>query len=149
GESMSCLDHWHPILLSERLRDQPVGVRLHGIPIVLFRTAAGRVGALEDVCPHRRMRLSRGKVIGDRLQCPYHGWTYGCDRAGARPGTPKLYAQCTTFDVAECHRAVWVKPRGVEAEFPSFDVGGWYNVCALQHQADGPLEVVLDNFTEI
>ena len=73
---MTVLDHWHPVLSSKKLKDQPVGVRLHGRDIVLFRGANGQVGALDDCCPHRRMRLSLGKVVDNRLQCMYHGWTF-------------------------------------------------------------------------
>src|SRR5260370_39643913 len=39
--SMSVLDHWHPILASRNLKTQPVGVRLAGEKLVLFRTAGG------------------------------------------------------------------------------------------------------------
>src|SRR5262245_10267797 len=84
--AMSVLDHWHPLLLSCDLGRKPVGVRLDGRPIVLYRTPEG-VAALDDVCPHRRMRLSCGTVVGDKLQCAYHGWTFDRTGAGESPGT--------------------------------------------------------------
>ena len=59
---MSIFDHWHPMVPSRSLRRQPVGVRLAGKDIALFRTKSGQVGALDDQCPHRRMRLSLGQV---------------------------------------------------------------------------------------
>ena len=62
---MAVLDHWHPVLCSSQLGRQPVGVRLHGKELVLFRAEGGQIGALEDRCPHRRMRLSAGKVVKD------------------------------------------------------------------------------------
>jgi phenylpropionate dioxygenase-like ring-hydroxylating dioxygenase large terminal subunit len=145
---MAVLDHWHPVLPSKRLRRAPVGVRLCGTDIVLFR-AAGQVGALKDVCPHRRMRLSLGKVVGGRLQCAYHGWKYDCGGAGESPGTPKLHADATAFAATERHGFVWVKSRDSEPQFPPFDVAGWYNVCNLTHRARAPLELVVDNFCEI
>jgi hypothetical protein len=37
----------------------------------------------------------------------------------------------------------------VFAEFPKFEVDGWYNVCNLHHQVKAPLELVVDNFCEI
>jgi phenylpropionate dioxygenase-like ring-hydroxylating dioxygenase large terminal subunit len=143
------LDHWHPVLLSRDLRKRPVRVRLAGKDIVLFRDGAGRAAALEDVCPHRRMRLSCGKVVGGRLQCMYHGWTFDGRGAGESPATPKLYATVPLFDAVERHRAVWVKSPGSDAAFPAFDVDGYYNVCNLQHHASAPLELALDNFCEI
>jgi phenylpropionate dioxygenase-like ring-hydroxylating dioxygenase large terminal subunit len=146
---MSVFDHWHPILVSERLTASPVSVRLHGKELVLFRPEPDRIGALEDCCPHRRMRLSTGKVIGGRLQCPYHGWTFNECGAGESPGTPKLYACARSFDAIDSRGAIWVKSQNSEAEFPAFDVTGCYHVCTLQHQVKAPLELVLDNFTEM
>lgn len=66
---MAAIDHWHPVLSSKALREQPVAVRLAGHNIVLFRGEDGKIGALEDCCPHRRMRLSCGSVVNHRLQC--------------------------------------------------------------------------------
>ena len=146
---MPVLDHWHPILPSRQLRRQPVGVRLAGQEIVLFRTADGKIGALVDQCPHRRMRLSLGKVVGDKLRCMYHGWTYDCAGNGESPGTPKLQACARHFDAQERFGAVWLRAAGSTATFPHFDVDGYYNVCNLLHQVDAPLELVLDNFCEI
>ena len=43
--------------------------------IALFRTAADRVFALLDRCPHKGGPLSQGIVFGDRVACPLHNWT--------------------------------------------------------------------------
>jgi phenylpropionate dioxygenase-like ring-hydroxylating dioxygenase large terminal subunit len=146
---MAMIDHWHPVLESERLRRRPVGVQLAGRAIALFRTSSGAPAALADSCPHRRMRLSRGAVVGDRLRCPYHGWTFGADGNGESPGTPKLHACADGFDAREAHGAVWVKSRGSTPVFPRFDVAGDLPICRLRHQIPAPLEVVVDNFCEI
>jgi phenylpropionate dioxygenase-like ring-hydroxylating dioxygenase large terminal subunit len=145
---MAELDHWHPVLLSRRLGRRPVGVRLAGRHLALFRTPAG-AAALDDVCPHRRMRLSAGTVVGGRLQCPYHGWTFDACGHGESPGTPKLHACATSFEVREAHGAVWVRARGAETRFPAFDVAGYVPMCALEHRVRAPLDLVLDNFCEI
>jgi phenylpropionate dioxygenase-like ring-hydroxylating dioxygenase large terminal subunit len=142
-------DHWHPVLLSRELRHKPVGVQLNGQKVVLFRAGPGQVGALEDICPHRRMRLSMGKVVGGRLQCLYHGWTYDCSGNGESPATPKLYACANRLEAVERHGAVWVKSADSQPAFPQFDVAGYYNICNLRHVVQAPLETTLDNFTEI
>src|SRR5690606_18211680 len=46
-------------------------------PVVLFRREDGTPVALEDRCCHRHAPLSLGKVVGDNLQCGYHGLTFG------------------------------------------------------------------------
>jgi phenylpropionate dioxygenase-like ring-hydroxylating dioxygenase large terminal subunit len=146
---MAELDHWHPVLLSEHLPHRPIGVRLAGREIVLFRGRGGAVGALEDICPHRRMRLSLGSVVGDKLRCRYHGWTYDAGGNGESPGTPKLHACAAGYDVRETMGAVWVKSRGSDPAFPHFDVAGYLPMCTLRHTVKAPLELVLDNFCEI
>jgi phenylpropionate dioxygenase-like ring-hydroxylating dioxygenase large terminal subunit len=146
---MAASDHWHPVLLSWELRRRPVGVRLNGQNVVLFRAGPGQVGALEDICPHRRMRLSMGKVVGGRLQCLYHGWTYDCSGNGESPATPKLFVCANRLEAVERHGAVWVKSADSQPAFPQLDVAGYYNICNLRHVVKAPLETTLDNFTEI
>lgn len=146
---MSVLRHWHPALPSDRLRDRPVGVRLAGRGIVLFRDSRGVVGALDDCCPHRRMKLSVGSVDGDRLQCAYHGWRYAADGQGESPGTPKLHAQACSFETIERHGAIWIRERGSDASFPVFDIEGHHPVTVLWRTAPAPIEIVVDNFTEV
>ncbi len=146
---MAMLDHWHPVLFSKQLKKKPVGVRLCNQDIVLFRGADAHVTALDDVCPHRRMRLSCGKIVNSRLQCMYHGWTFDCEGKGESPGTPKLYANVPRLDVREEHKAIWVKSLDSQPAFPAFDIDGYYNVCNLYHEVNAPLELVLDNFCEI
>lgn len=58
-------------------REVPVGTLLPrtilGEPLVLWRTEAGGVAALEDRCCHRQAPLSRGRLEGESLRCGYHG----------------------------------------------------------------------------
>ena len=42
-------------------------------PIVFFRGADGKVGALEDRCCHRSAPLSVGRLQGNEVECGYHG----------------------------------------------------------------------------
>jgi len=145
---MAMIDHWHPVVRSRDLGRTPVGVRVAGHDLAVYRTASG-VAALGDECPHRRMRLSLGTVIGDKLQCRYHGWTFAPDGQGESPGTPKLHACANSFEAREEQGAIWVKPREAAAEFPRFDVAGYLPICLLSYIAEAPLELVTDNFCEI
>ena len=51
--------------------------RKSGGDIAVFRTAADRVFALLDRCPHKGGPLSQGIVFGDSVACPLHNWTIG------------------------------------------------------------------------
>jgi vanillate O-demethylase monooxygenase subunit len=80
-------------------------------PLVLFRTEAGRVAVLEDRCPHRRAALSLGQLIGDTVQCGYHGVTVDCSGACVRiPGQDTIppAMRARSYAVAEKWQWVWV-----------------------------------------
>lgn len=47
-------------------------------PVVLFRHGS-EISALYDQCPHRLAELSKGRVVGSSVECPYHGWRFGPD----------------------------------------------------------------------
>lgn len=146
---MGMIDHWHPVLRSGELRHRPVGLQLAGQSLVLFRTASGQPAALADQCPHRRMRLSLGTVVGEALQCRYHGWRFAADGQGTTPGTPKLHPCVESFEVVERHGVIWVKPRQAQAVFPLLEVDGFFPICTLHHRTNAPLELTVDNFCEI
>jgi nitrite reductase/ring-hydroxylating ferredoxin subunit len=146
---MGALDHWNPVFLSRDLKKKPEAIRIDGRDLVLFRTSDRTVGALDDTCLHRRMRLSCGSVAGDRVVCPYHGWTFGKCGDGESPGTPKMRAQAVAYDVREAYGVVWLKTAGVEAEFPDIKPDGYYQLCASKFVAEAPLELALDNFSEL
>ena len=68
-----------PSALRREFAGDPVRVVLLGEPIVIWRDSAGAPHALRDLCVHRGTALSLGRVVGDRLMCPYHGWQYRTD----------------------------------------------------------------------
>jgi phenylpropionate dioxygenase-like ring-hydroxylating dioxygenase large terminal subunit len=70
---------WHPVAYATALADAPVRVRLLGENLVLWRDSHGTPHVLRDLCIHRGTALSLGRVVGDLLMCPYHGWQYGGD----------------------------------------------------------------------
>ena len=60
-------------------------------PLVLYRTGAGEIVALEDRCCHRFAPLSLGRLEGDDLRCMYHGLKFAPDgRCIEIPGQPLI-----------------------------------------------------------
>lgn len=70
--------YWQAVARSSDLRRKPLRVLVNDRAIVLFRTSDG-VSALHDRCPHRHVELSKGRVVGDTIECPYHGWRFAGD----------------------------------------------------------------------
>jgi len=146
---MGMLDHWHPVCLSEQLGREPLAIQLAGRELALFRSGKGEIGALDNQCPHRRMRLSLGKVVDGKLRCKYHGWSFDTCGQGESPGTPKLTACAGNYDCREEHGAIWLKSRESDPVFPPFDNAGFLQMCTLLHHVPAPLDLTMDNFCEI
>lgn len=146
---MAVLDHWNAVLLSRELKLKPACIRLDGRLIAVYREADGRLGAVNDVCPHRRMSLSLGRVENNRLTCPYHGWSFNAAGEGESPGTPKLRCQTECYEAREEHGAIWVRGTGRTGGFPAFPTDGYFQLCEHRHIVQAPIEVVMDNFVEM
>ena len=77
GETMR--RYWMPALLSSEIAEPdcaPVRVRLLGEDLIAFRDTQGRIGLLDQFCPHRlaSLFLARNEECG--LRCVYHGWKF-------------------------------------------------------------------------
>jgi phenylpropionate dioxygenase-like ring-hydroxylating dioxygenase large terminal subunit len=74
------INFWYPICRSDELtQSEPLRSKLLGTQYVVFRDTDGQPHVLSDTCVHRGGSLSKGKVIADRIACPYHGWQYDGD----------------------------------------------------------------------
>ena len=74
--------YWIPALLASELPEPdgpPVRVKLLGEDLVAFRDTLGRLGLLDEHCPHRGASLFFGRNEDCGLRCVYHGWKYGVD----------------------------------------------------------------------
>ncbi|MFM2081094.1 MAG: hypothetical protein RLZZ219_1776 [Cyanobacteriota bacterium] len=70
---------WYPVAhLHDLDPDRPTAFTLLEQDLVLwYDRAAGRWRAFADVCPHRLVPLSEGRLNqAGELECPYHGWSF-------------------------------------------------------------------------
>lgn len=102
---------WYVIAWSSELADKPLARRVLGKPVVLFRTGGTGLAALHDRCPHRHLPLSMGKVVGDRIQCGYHGMEFGAEgRCLAVPSQSLVppTARVHSYPVEERYGWIWI-----------------------------------------
>jgi vanillate O-demethylase monooxygenase subunit len=102
---------WYVAAWDHEIGRRLTPVRILGEEIVLFRTAAGRVAALEDACPHRKLPLSMGRLRGDEVECGYHGLTFDARGTCTRvPGAETIpHRACVrAYPAEERYGLVWV-----------------------------------------
>src|SRR6185437_5088133 len=68
---------WYPAMLARDLKAGQIrATTLLNLPIAIGKDAQARAFALADLCPHRAMPLSFGRVCGSEVECCYHGWKF-------------------------------------------------------------------------
>lgn len=122
---------WYAIEYIDRLK--PGSVATYTVcdrEVVLFRTSAGRVAAVDPYCPHLGAHLGQGDIVGELLECPFHGWRF--DRTGQVTGdalVDRSGCHLTTWRIAEANGQiyVWYSPDGVEPTYQptDFNDGTW------------------------
>jgi len=122
--------HWMPACLSEDVAEAggtPRRIRLLGEDLVVFRDSEGRLGLLDDYCPHRRASLALGRNEDCGLTCLYHGWRIDVDgNVLEMPSEPtgsgfKEKVKHKAYPVQEAGGMVWTY-MGPRDELPAFEM---------------------------
>lgn len=109
------INNWYVAAVSaDVVVGKPHGVKMLGCDFVLYRQEDGSVVCLSDVCVHRGASLSRGKCVGDRVACPFHGWEF--DASGQCVRIPSMgdefkiprRAKIDSYPVTELYDWIWV-----------------------------------------
>ncbi len=66
----------------------------------------GRFGAIAGRCPHAGGPLGDGKLAGDNIVCPWHGWSFNRRDGSSGKGYPIAVA---SFELKEEDGALWVR----------------------------------------
>jgi nitrite reductase/ring-hydroxylating ferredoxin subunit len=72
-------------------------IEVAGVWVALFNVE-GTIYALDNTCPHAGGPLGEGKLSGELVECPWHGWRYNV-RTGERPENPDFKVACYPVQV--------------------------------------------------
>lgn len=126
---------WFPFAVSTQLAvgDAPHRVRLLGRDYVAFRATDGRVGFIDEACPHRGVSMALARNEGCVLRCIFHGWAV--DVSGHVVEAPTHHGDTAAFlkgvrthyyPVREQAGMVWVwlgdQPAGEFPDLPFFSL---------------------------
>ncbi len=74
------INFWYPVALTKEVtNEKPVEAEIMGLKFVAFRDGDGQAHVISNTCIHRGGALGRGKIKGDCVECPYHGWQFSGD----------------------------------------------------------------------
>jgi len=169
GTPMGALfrEYWLPALLSSELPQpdsDPVRIMLLGEQLVAFRDSSGRVGLVQNLCPHRGASLFFGRNEDGGLRCVYHGWKF--DVTGQcvdMPNEPpesnfKRRIKATAYACQERAGIVWayMGPRESPPPLPGYealdlpdgkwDVGAAMRNCNWLQGMEGDLDTCHASF---
>ena len=151
---------WYAFGLSQELAQSGLLARtVAGEAVVAFRREDGSIAALRDRCAHRFVPLSMGKVVGDTVECPYHGLRY--DATGACVHSPveksaiPRAARVRSYPLMERHGLLWLwlgepglADPGLLPDFAFLDDPSRGNVGGAMH-SKANYELVIDNLTDL
>ncbi len=114
-------DLWYmPALASSLGSGQMRREMLLGEPVLLGRLKSGELFAMRDICPHRGVPLSAGRIVckdgaEETVECPYHGWRFRTDGVcgaipsltGHEPLEPEKI-RVRSYPVREQDGLIWV-----------------------------------------
>ena len=121
-------NQWYVILESNEVKKgKPIGFTRMGEKIVAWRDGNGKLSVMSDLCPHRGVALSVGKLSGDCIQCPFHGFEYDSSGncklipANGRDAEPPKAMHVKTYQTREEHGFIymwWGEPLAADVEYP-------------------------------
>lgn len=105
------VEQWYCAAFAEEVTRQPLARTLCDRQIVLYRSEAGVPVALTDRCIHRQAPLSRGQLIGDNIECPFHGIQFAPDgtcRDIPCQGNVPREVRVRSYPVTERDGHIWI-----------------------------------------
>ena len=104
-------NYWYVAAWSQEVSQALFARRILDVPVLMYRTEEGRAVAMDERCPHRRAPLSLGELIGDDVQCAYHGMRFGPDGTCTHvPGQDHIQSAAHTraFPLVERFGFLWI-----------------------------------------
>jgi len=123
---------WLPAARSDELPAPdcpPRRLKLLGEELIGFRTSSGKVGLIQNACPHRGASLFFGRNEEEGLRCVYHGWKFDVEgRCVDMPSEPaesnfKGKVRARAYPCAERGGIVWayMGPREAPPPLPQLE----------------------------
>jgi len=156
--AMFVKNYWYVAAWDDEIGRSLLPRTILGTPVVLYRREDGTPVALNDACPHRYLPLSKGELVGDEVQCGYHGMTFDCTGACTRiPGQESIpdSASVASYPVHEKWGWVWIwmgdpalADPGDILDIPQLATGEWEVCRGPRMYLRGNYQLMTDNLMD-
>jgi len=138
--------------------EPPVRLTLLSERLVVFRDSEGRVGVLEENCPHRGASLFFGRNEEGGIRCVYHGWKFdvqgNCMQMPTEPSTSRMCqkVKARAYPARLAGAVLWIYMGDAQPvpELPAFGFMGlpeenlfasrWHQECNYAQAMEGELD---------
>lgn len=160
---------WFMVAEADKVTKEPTSLHFFGHDFALYRGESGRVVLLDAYCPHMGTNIAcettsftaqDGRVEGDCIRCPYHGWRFGPDGKCndipySKQPIPRA-ARLKSWPVVESMGAiyVWHDPEDGEPEWEAPHLEQWDDPSWVRWKFDDLGEVnchqqeIIDNIAD-
>ena len=153
-------NNWYAAAWSEEVERSLFSRKLLNEQVLMYRKENGEAVAVADSCPHRLVPLSLGKLIGDDVECHYHGLRFNCsgacvDNPNGEGKIPKA-AKIRSYPLEERYGLLWIwmgdPDKADPSQIPDYH---WLTDSENYTQVHGTLHLnanyllVMDNLTDL
>ena len=118
-------NQWYAVLSSKQVKkNKMIGVTRLSEKLVFWRDDAGEVHCIYDKCCHRGASLCAGKLVGNHVECPFHGFQYDASGKvtlipanGKNAKVPENY-HVNAYQARDAYGLIWVWYGDYKAELP-------------------------------
>lgn len=149
---------WYVAAWSRDIGTSLTAQTILGQQILLYRTSGGDIVALENRCAHRHVPLSAGHLVGDQVECAYHGLRYNrdgiCTRVPSQERVPGK-ARVKAYPIVERYGWVWIWMGAAEdadaSKIPDFSRNSDQNFAATggTKLVHANYELITDNLMDL
>jgi len=154
---------WYSLALSSELEPKGVlNVEALGHHFAVFRGEDGEAHILDAYCPHLGANLGcGGKVAGNALQCPFHGWEFRgddgkCVKIPYSPSPIPASAKTKAWPTMEVNGQILVwfdaegrDPMWAPPSLPGIENGSWSSRGFTMHTVNAHIQEVPENGADV